>query len=124
MVISGSGEPDDAAPAPRSVRHFTLTAGRTASKVELPMEATLRVLDLSAVDWQTGQLRRILEVADTKSVAEVSALLNLPIGVIRVLIGDLVEQDIVSVQATITGISTKDERRELIERTLRGLRAL
>ena len=124
MVISGSGDSDDAAPAPRIVRHFTLTAGRTASTVELPMEATLRVLDLSAVDWQTGQLRRILEVADTKSVAEVSALLNLPIGVIRVLIGDLIEQDIVSVQATITGISTKDERRELIERTLRGLRAL
>ena len=46
----------------------------------------------------------------------------MPIGVVRVLLGDLVEQGLVQVQATITETSSKDERIELIERTLRGLR--
>ena len=38
------------------------------------------------------------------------------------LLGDLVEQGFVLVQATITESSSNDERLELIERTLRGLR--
>ena len=67
---------------------------------------------------------RILEVCDTKSLAEVSAALSMPIGVIRVLVGDLVQQGQVRVQATITDDSSFDERRDLIERTLRGLRSL
>ena len=35
-------EPDDDAPVARVVRPYTLTGGRTAPKVELPVEATLR----------------------------------------------------------------------------------
>ena len=46
----------------------------------------------------------------------------MPIGVVRVLLSDLVEQGLVQVQATITDSSSIDERIELIERTLRGLR--
>ena len=65
---------------------------------------------------------RVLITCDTRSVAEVSALVSMPIGVVRVLLSDLVEQDLVRVQATITESSSKDERIELIERTLRGLR--
>ncbi len=65
---------------------------------------------------------RVLTTCDTRSVAEVSALVSMPIGVVRVLLSDLVEQDLVRVQATITESSSKDERIELIERTLRGLR--
>jgi hypothetical protein len=48
----------------------------------------------------------------------------MPIGVVRVLLGDLVEQGYVRVQATLSADSSHDERRELIERTLRGLRTL
>ena len=64
----------------------------------------------------------MLDACDTRSVAEVSALVSMPIGVVRVLLSDLVEQGLVQVQATITESSSKDERIELIERTLRGLR--
>ncbi|NUS51486.1 MAG: DUF742 domain-containing protein, partial [Nocardioidaceae bacterium] len=62
------------------------------------------------------------DLCDQRSVAEVSALASMPIGVVRVLLGDLVQQGLVRVQATITESSSKDERIELIERTLRGLR--
>ena len=89
------------------------------------MEATLR--REAAVDgrrpdgaiWSASS-----RCATPRSVAEVSALVKMPIGVVRVLLGDLVEQGQVRVQATITDRLVADERRELIERTLRGLRTL
>jgi len=73
-------------------------------------------------DLSAGALQ-VLDVCDTHSVAEVSALVSMPIGVVRVLLSDLMEQDLVQVQATITDRSSRDERIELIERTLRGLRS-
>jgi hypothetical protein len=118
-------EPGDDTPAPRVVRHFTLTAGRTHTDVEIPLEATIRRLSLvDATPAPGGVHGRVLEVCDSTSLAEVSAHLSIPIGVVRVLVGDLVEQGHLRVQATITTDSTLDERRELIERTLRGLRSL
>ena len=114
------------AQAPRFVRPYTITAGRTTAKVRLPMEATLRRERLerrgAARELSTGALQ-VLDVCDTRSVAEVSALVSMPLGVVRVLVSDLIEQGLVQVQTTITDRSTKDERIELIERTLRGLRS-
>ncbi len=49
-------------------------------------------------------------------------MVGMPIGVVRVLLSDLMEQGLVQVQATITDSSSKAERIELMERTLRGLR--
>ncbi len=118
-------EPGEDAPAPRVVRHFTLTAGRTHTDVEIPFEATIRRLSIVDDAPEPGGVHgRILEVCDTKSLAEVSASLSMPIGVVRVLVGDLVEQGRLRIQATITDDSSFDERRDLIERTLRGLRSL
>jgi hypothetical protein len=112
-------------PAARIVRPYALTAGRTRPSVDLPLEATL-VLDASASRraWGEDVQGRIIGVLDTRSVAEVSALVQRPIGVVRVLLGDLVDQGYVHVQATLTETSTDDERFDLLERTLRGLRAL
>ncbi len=113
------GEP---APA-RLVRSYTITSGRTRATVDLPLEATLRVPPRDAGLALSATAVQILDVGDKRSVAEVSALISLPIGVVRVLLSDLVEQGLVRVQATITESSSKDERLELIERTLRGLRS-
>jgi len=115
--------PDDDAPVARVVRPYTLTGGRTTPKVELPVEATLRRED-GGPEPTDANLLSILELCDKRSVAEVSAHVHMPIGVVRVLLGDLIEQGHVRVQATLTADSSQDERRELIERTLRGLRTL
>ena len=115
--------PDEPTTSARLVRAYTFTAGRTKANVELPMEATLRMDPHDADAPLTPAMRQVLDVCDQRSVAEVSALVSMPIGVVRVLLGDLVEQGLVRVQATITEDSSKDERIELIERTLRGLRA-
>ena len=117
--------PDDEPVVARFVRPYTITAGRTKAAVDLPLEATLRIAprDASAdADLGVGELR-VLDVCDQRSVAEVSALTSMPIGVARVLLGDLVQKGFVRVQATLTEDSSKDERIELIERTLRGLRS-
>jgi hypothetical protein len=109
------------------VRPYTLTAGRTEPSVDLPWEAPIRTRDLApAPRWPGNDVRaRILELGrDSPSVAEIAARLSLPLGVARVLIGDLVTQGYLRVYSTLGDAASTDERRELIGRTLRGLRAL
>ena len=115
-------EPDDEAYRPRLIRSYTLTAGRTATTVDLALEATLRLQAGAEAPVLSPSAAQVLEVCDRRSVAEVSALTKMPIGVTRVLLGDLIEQGLVRIQATITDKTSTDERLELIERTLRGLR--
>ena len=71
------------------------------------MEARLG-LDPSAHEreWGSDLQGRIVEVCDQQSVAEVSAAVSMPIGVVRVLLGDLVEQGYVRVQATLNDSSS------------------
>ncbi|HYJ28596.1 MAG TPA: DUF742 domain-containing protein [Nocardioides sp.] len=115
-------EPEDESYRPRLIRSYTLTAGRTATSVDLAMEATLRLQAGAEAPVLSPSAAQVLEVCDRRSVAEVSALTKMPIGVTRVLLGDLIEQGLVRIQATITDKTSTDERLELIERTLRGLR--
>jgi hypothetical protein len=107
----------------RFVRSYTLTSGRTEATVHLPLEATLRrtEYDLDAGRLPTGAVQ-VLESCDGRSVAEVSSLSSMPIGVVRVLLSDLVDQGFVQVQETLTESSPVRERIALIERTLSALR--
>ena len=122
-------EPDDHADSThRVVRNFTLTGGRAHTDVDIPLEATLRTLSVvgqpHSMPTAGSMQARILDACDTKSLADLSSALEMGIGVLRVLVGDLVEQGQIRIQSTITTDSSVDERRELIERTLRGLRSL
>jgi hypothetical protein len=112
---------------PSLVRPYTLTAGRTDTGIHLPLEAPVETLDTPREPhWPGRDVRgQIVELcADSPSVAEIAAHLSLPLGVARVLIGDLVTQGYLRVHTTLDDSATFDERRELIGRTLRGLRAL
>jgi hypothetical protein len=112
---------------PSLVRPYTLTSGRTSSRIDLPLEAAIETLESTKPPrWPTNDVRgQILALcAESPSVAEIAARLSLPLGVARVLIGDLVTQGFLRVHATLGDSATTDERRELIGRTLRGLRAL
>lgn len=110
-----------AEPAPPAiVRSFTLTRGRTVPRVDLPFEATL-MAQPDAPTPVPGQHARALSLCDGRSVAEVAAEMNLPVGVVRVLVADLVADGHVAVQRTLTERSSIDERRDLLQRTLAGL---
>jgi hypothetical protein len=120
------GERDETG-EPQLVRPYTLTAGRTDSRINLPLEAPIETLaSTKPPRWPGNDVRgKILTMcADSPSVAEIAAVLSLPLGVARVLIGDLVTQGCLRVHTTLGDSTTDDERRELIGRTLRGLRAL
>ncbi|OMC53014.1 alkyl hydroperoxide reductase [Mycobacterium sp. IS-2888] len=130
----GNGEPigdwfteSQSADEPSPVRPYALTAGRTDSGVELPLEARIEALNTAAKPsrWPRNDVRgQILAwCADSPSVAEIAARLALPLGATRFLVGDLVTQGYLRVHAPLGDSMTIDERRELIKRTLRGLRA-
>jgi hypothetical protein len=113
----------ETAHAARFVRPYTITAGRTEATIRLPLEATLsRRRHLGVDEGLTSAALEVLDACEKRSVAEISAHVSLPIGVVRVLLSDLIEEGLVQVHATLTERSSRDEQIELIERTLRGLR--
>ncbi len=120
-------EPWPASREANLVRPYTLTSGRTDTNVDLPLEAPIQTLRAGlAHRWPPNDTRgKIIQLCvESPSVAEISARLDLPVGVTRVLVGDLVLSGYLRVHRTLTERSTRDERHELIGRTLRGLRAL
>jgi peroxiredoxin Q/BCP len=131
----GKGEPSgdwfskpQTGEVPSLVRPYTLTAGRTHSGIDLALETPVEVLDPSARPprWSKNDARgQILTLCvRSQSVAEIAARLSLPLGVTRVLVGDLVKQGHLRVHAALDDSMTIEERRDLTRRTLQGLRAL
>ena len=111
---------------PRLVRPYVLTRGRTRAPGPLvALEATVRAL-ASADGFPRGappESRRIVELCTpSMSLAEVAARLLLPVGVVRVLIGDLAGAGAVMVHAPRRDDAATDTR--LLERLLDGIRAL
>ena len=98
---------------PSLVRPYTLTAGRTDSRVSLPLEAPIeavRVRQAATVAGKRCAGTDLRDVRDSPSVAEIAARLSLPLGVARVLIGDLVTPGHLRVRTTLSDRSSIDER--------------
>jgi peroxiredoxin Q/BCP len=113
---------------PTLVRPHTLTAGRTGAGGELALEAPVEALNTTAKPprWRKNDVRGqiLTSCVQNPSVAEIASRLSLPIGATRFLVDDLATQGYVRVHTPPGDSMTIDERRELIARTLRGLRAL
>jgi hypothetical protein len=106
-------------------RPYALTGGRTRPQIELPLEATVEAVASGATGTLDDVRSMIVQLCGVRqSIAEVSSHTNMPIGVTRVLVADLVESGHLQVHATLTDRSTVAERRGLIERTLDGLRTI
>jgi peroxiredoxin Q/BCP len=112
---------------PSVVRPYT-PSGRTDSGVELPLEAAVEALNTTSKPprWPRNDVRGqiLTSCVDSLSVAEIAARLSLPLGATRFLVGDLVTQGYLRVHATPADSMAIAERRELLTRTLAGLRAL
>jgi hypothetical protein len=113
----------------RLARPFAITGGRTRSRAQLNVE-DLVVTSLLGVD-QTPDLRDEKHAIAVlclrpRSVAEVAALVGVPLGVARVLIGDLVAAGLASVQGSAIGglDDGAPESMTLLERLHDGLRSL
>jgi hypothetical protein len=76
----------------RLVRPYTVTGGRTQPRYQLAIEAlvTATVLEPRDLSVLAPECQAILQFCrDWRSVAEVSAVLRLPLGVARILIADM-----------------------------------
>jgi thioredoxin-dependent peroxiredoxin len=105
-----------------------LTPARIDAGLELPLEAPIEALNTTANPprWPKNDVRgQILTwCVHSTTVAELAAGLSLPLGATRFLVDDLVTQGYLRVRAPRGGTMTIDERRELLTRTLAGLKAL
>jgi hypothetical protein len=108
------------------VRPYSWTRGRTRSAMELRIEALVttseRGDDLETVSH--SEHRAVAELCrEPRSIAEVATLLKVPLGVAKVLVGDMANLGLVVVHKTATGGANK-QHLLLMERVLSGLRRL
>ncbi|WP_071812583.1 DUF742 domain-containing protein [Lentzea guizhouensis] len=108
------------------VRPYTRTGGRTRPDYDLAIEALIstseRGLERDAA--VLPEHRSICGLCvDTRSVAEVAALLRLPLGVVRVLIGDMASMGLVLIHQGGLVVGDRPSM-EFLERVLSGLRRL
>jgi hypothetical protein len=113
------------------VRPYALTGGRTKANYVLELETLVSAKDSAAEGFvsqaaveQVESLSIMEECRHPRSVAEIAAVLRVPLGVARVLIGDAADAGLVTVHRTISGNDGAEAHLVLMERVLSGLRRL
>jgi hypothetical protein len=107
------------------VRPYAVTGGRTEPRYQLEVETMVALAnyqdrDLSAL---SPECQAILGLGGGwRSVAEISALLQIPLGVVRILIADMAVEGLVRVHQLDHAQGRPDIN--LLERVLSGLRKL
>jgi DNA-directed RNA polymerase specialized sigma24 family protein len=110
-----------------TVRPYAVSGGRTRpSSDRMPVEALVQALSEPSVGL-TPERRQILELTATQylSVAELSAHLRLPVGVVRVLLSDLSDEQRVRVHGlTPTSDFNPAASLSVLESVLNGISSL
>lgn len=108
-----------------SVRPYVRTRGRTRARTDLRVE-TLISLPSPRPPLEDPEHVVIGDLCDAapRSVAEVAALMQVPLGVARVLIGDMADDGSVRIHPTAAAGSGHGPDREVMARVLRGLHRL
>ncbi|MFF9769645.1 DUF742 domain-containing protein [Streptomyces sp. NPDC053086] len=131
--MSGDGQgrshwfDDEAGPV---VRPYAMTRGRTTSEAQHRLDLIAVVVTEPGADDPEADPTLSPEHVDIvglcrdepQSVAELAAELDLPIGVVRVLIGDLVHSELVHVTRPVPPAELPDE--SILRDVINGLRAL
>lgn len=88
----------------RTVRPYAVTGGRVRSaNADLPLEALVEVLPgANSAMGLTPEKKAILEHAASNyiSIAELSALIHLPLGVVKILVSDMSESQYIRVHSS------------------------
>ncbi|MDF4253217.1 DUF742 domain-containing protein [Streptomyces sp. WMMB303] len=127
---AGTQRAADQPPPPQQplVRPYAMTGGRTRPRYQLAIEALVHTTAENAqLQGQLPEHQRICRLCyEIKSVAEISALLTIPLGVARILVADLAEAGLVAIHQPGGDETTADGQPDvtLLERVLSGLRKL
>lgn len=109
------------------VRPYAMTGGRTRPRYQLAIEALVSTTaEQTRLRGQLPEHQRICILCrEIKSVAEISALLSIPLGVARILVADLAEAGLVAIHQPGGGEASGGQPDvTLLERVLSGLRKL
>ena len=101
------------------VRAYVLTGGRTRTQRVLLVETFVSARPgVGAAQALGPESAAIFAFCSTRrTVAEIATALRLPLGVVRVLLGDLERKGLIQIHPT----ADTAPRREILERVLRGL---
>jgi hypothetical protein len=110
------------------VRPYAITSGRTPSaSARAQLDLSTQVMTLRTVTDQAGLTPEHLAIKQLcqrpLSVAELAVHLDLPLGVVRVLCGDLIERGVVITRSPSTQPAAAPDR-ELLQAVLDGLSKL
>lgn len=106
------------------VRPYFWTGGRTASRCELSLETLVSATDQPIDPTAPPEHSTILTLcAAPRSVAELAALVSIPLGVARVVLGDMAEAGSVVVHRTVNPADAFPDI-VLMQRVLNGLQRL
>lgn len=112
--------------ASTSVRPYAWTRGRTRSGYQLEIETLVSTSPRGREQMALLQVehRAVAEMCqEARSVAEVAALLKVPLGVAKVLVGDMAGLGLVAVHQSVSANGDVPDL-ALMERVLSGLRRL
>lgn len=113
----------------RLIRPYAMTGGRTGADSSIALEAHVIATAFGArmiqqFPWEAGEIITLSETGT--AVIELGALLGVPIGVVRVLVGDLAEMGAVVVSNPAAEVAARggEDYTALLERVLDGIKAL
>ncbi|GAA3423538.1 DUF742 domain-containing protein [Streptosporangium sandarakinum] len=108
------------------VRPYALTGGRTRASSSsfdvLSMVVATGAAATTAVHLGSEHRRLLDLVRRTRPIAEVASEAGLPMGVVKVLLGDLLDQGLILVRSPVPAATPPVE--SLLQEVINGLRAL
>ncbi len=123
QIVSSIDE-DDA--SDDMVRAYSITRGRTQADPSLRYETMVRATRPVSPELSEHERAIVHHVrAESLAVAELAVLVVLPIGVVRVLVGDLIKkQFLLANTATVVSNGPSAQRVDLLKRVISGVEAL
>jgi hypothetical protein len=118
------GQPYDD-PRGALVRPYAVTRGRTEPSRKIAIEAILLTTARGQHESRSaGRDKQVIAslCGRPQSLAEIAAYTRLPLGVSRVLVADMVADGLLDLHEPVEALG--DERMEVLERVLSGLRRL
>lgn len=125
MTHSRLTGPDESwldAEATQAVRPYAITGGRTEPVIDVNLLSMLVTAGQPTGRRLNPEHVQILRLCQRPvSVAEVAALLRLPVSVVKILVSDLVEERALHTSPPLSPGETGTPTPQLLERVLRGL---
>jgi hypothetical protein len=118
------GQPDED-PRGALVRPYAVTRGRTEPSRNIAIEAVLLTTPRGRQESRfAGRDKQVIAslCGQPQSLAEIAAYTRLPLGVSRVLVADMVADELLALHEPLE--DEADDRMEVLERVLSGLRRL